>query len=477
MDFTDINSSDFYAKEIGAVTEHGLMSGMDDGSFSPNRHVPAGHFMCIISRILNFGRDPNLPINTHHSRESEHGHWAEGYINYCRALKIDYPANQSPNYMIKIADALDIMDQTSSALSQTLNYKFTFNRSECMDRYDLHISLAEITRAQLACLLYYFCNSIGIQISEHEIDETHYLNDNTFVLTAEAFFFLSFTNSELFQLVFLLRQYTFPKTEIYKSMKELLKIKQKIMEPLKYNEHDIIYHYTKISTVIALAPTSSGFRLSNSAFLNDPSEGKLLIPMLQKCIPTEIPFVPFSRQSLSNNTYLACFNPSDESLPMWLQYGDNTTGCAIGFDPKQFGLPVYKVSYDMATFSPFFAQVTKELKNFSQMDESPFKKDALFALYLYILLCFNGLRYLCKDPHYKHENELRIVTSCHPKFAEKEDYIREGELFHRTFVSVPYKIRSVTFGANVMGPERLAVGLASTGLDCIFLNSSIPFKN
>lgn len=477
MDFTDINSSDSYAKEIGAVTEHGLMSGMDDGSFSPNRQVPAGHFMCIISRILNFGRDPNLPINTHHSRESEDGHWAEGYINYCRALEIDYPANQSPNYMIKIADALDIMDQTSLALSHVLHDKFTFNRSECVDRYDLHISLAEITKAQLACLLYYFCSSIGIQISEHEIDGAYDLYNDKFVLTDEAFFFLSFTNSELFQIVYLLRQYTFPKIKIYESMKGLLISKHKIMESLKYTESDIIYHYTKMSTVVALAPMSSGFRLSNSAFLNDPSEGKLLIPMFQACIPTEIPFAPFSRQDLSNNTYLACFNPSDESLPMWLQYGDNTTGCAIGFDPNQFGLPVYKVSYDTAIFSPFFAQVTKELKKFSHTDESSFKKDTLSVLYLYILSCFNGLRYLCKNPHYKHENELRIVTSCHPKFAEKEDYIREGELFHRTFVSVPYKIRSITFGANVIGPERLAVGFASTGLDCIFLNSSIPFKN
>lgn len=437
--------------------------------------------MLLINHILGYG-DISIQSGIDKiSRSNEHGHWAESYLTACRALGIDYSPELIPDSEISLNEALKIISSLAEELSKRFQLKFHCDHDLFFKKYYLFYNRdTSITREQEACLAYWFCSNIANQILEHD---THTLNGVLFIATKPAHFFLSFSDFtfpssfELTTIAHILYQEKCPLLSVYESMKRILISKNEVLQSLLYKSPNNLYHYTTLSTLTTLAPTNFGFRLSNSAFLNDPSEGKLLIQEFQNRFPSSL-FPHLTNYLPLNRTYLASFNPNDDSLPMWFQYGDKAAGCAIGFDPKAFMHPVYYVQYNLTPFEHFFKRVETEFQAYpsKSADHDPFS--ALPSpIYNYATLCLDELSYLYKDPHYRHEKELRIIIRCHPKTASKEDMPREGELFPRTFVNVPYKISVVTFGVNVPAPQKLAVGLASIGLDCLFKSSNIPFTN
>lgn len=485
MRFTDVNENYPFFKEITLVVEHGLMAGMADGSsFAPQNTLTVAEFIGLIHHILEYGEYGNVlgqsDIDTI-SRRNEHGHWAQLYLTKCRALGIDYSPELDPDSEINLDESLKIMDCLAKTLSKRFQLEFYCDQRSLFQKYYFFYNKnAPITREQEACLAYWFCSNIAKQILAND---THMLNSTLFIATKPAHFFLSFTDStsstdfELTQIANMLYQEHCPILSVYESMKRLLVSKNGVLQSLLYESPNNLYHYTTLSTLIALAPANFGFRLSNSAFLNDPSEGKLLVQEFQKRFPSYASLHTTNYLPL-NCTYLASFNPNDDSLPMWFQYGDKAAGCAIGFDPKAFMHPVYYVQYDLRLFEPFFKQVETEFQAYSENGPD---HDLFFTLprpiYGYTSLCLDELSYLYKDSHYNHEHELRIIIRLHPKYATKEDKPRNGEILPRTFAKVPYKISGVTFGVNVSEPQKLTVGLASIGLNCLFKSSNIPFRN
>lgn len=477
MQFVDMDEVQFYFKEISLVTDQGIMSGKANGKFEPRTMVTVGEFMSIVWRILGCGHEPKLEWPLENSRESERGVWSEIYLANCRAQGIDYSADLAPDSVLTIGEPLNIMEKLSTALSAQFNINFSYDRRGFFHKYPWTTEHTKATRDQVACLVYWFCQNIGNQILEHD---THVWHETLFIVTETARFFLAFanTNSELRQIANLLYQRKCTSINLYESMKLILQSKKTILGSLQCNNPIRLFHYTKLSTLINLAPETFGFRLSNAAFLNDPSEGRLLTQRLQHEIGSQLPYSLSIPSLISPNfTYLASFNPTDDSLPMWVQYGDNAAGCAIGFDPNAFMLPVYRVSYNLNDFDSFFNQLKQELSKIDAPEKADFWTDPRITLYLYAESCLNELAYLYKDPHYSHEQELRIIKTRHPKMAKKEDHLREGELFLRTYVEVPYRILSVTFGTNLPDPQKLAVGFSSIGLFCNFKQSTIPFRN
>lgn len=481
MQFTDVGENHRYFREISSVVDHGLMAGMIDGSFAAEKTITVAEFMLLINYILGYGKILFQPGNDKTSRKTEHGHWAESYLISCRALGIDYSPELLPDSEISLNEALKIMNSLAKELSNRFQLKFHYDYNLFFKTYYLFYNKnTPITREQEACLAYWFCSNLADQILKHD---THILNNELFIATEPAHFFLSFfnftsqTDFELTLIAHILYQEKCPLLSVYESMKRILISKNEVLQSLQYKSLNNLYHYTTLSALIALAPNSFGFRLSNSAFLNDPSEGKLLVQEFQNRF-TSPSFLQLTNYLPLNRTYLASFNPNDDSLPMWFQYGDKAAGCAIGFDPRAFKYPVYCVQYDLKLFEPFFKQVEAE---FQGPPKDPTGHATFSAppspIYNYASLCLDELSYLYKDPHYRHEEELRIIIRCHPRVASKEDRPREGELLPRTFVNVPYKISAVTFGVNVPAPQKLAVGLASIGLDCPFKSSNIPFRN
>lgn len=474
--FTDIDENYPYLREISLVTERGLMFGMSDGRFEPNIPMSIAVFMMSVWDILRHGKELQLKWEPDNLRESERIHWMGGYISSCRSHGIDYSADLTPDSQLTIAEAQNILDSLAKTLSAQFNLDLCCHRDEFFRLYPNNSNDTQVTRAQAACLIYWFCQSIGNQLLERK---THILNGKLFIATDSAQFFLSFANTdrELIQLAAFLSYHQDTTLDTFEALMRILQSKKTVLSSLLFKGPGVLYHYTTLPALSNLASNTFGFRLSNAAFLNDPSEGKLLIQKFKNGLVYTPPYSYSSNFISPTQTYLASFNPTDDSLPMWVQYGDKSTGCAIGFDPNAFLQPVYRVSYDFKEFEPFFTRANEEFSRLMALNSAEAYSYQLHILYLYTLDCLNELSYLYKDDHYNHESELRIIITRHPKLAEKEPILRNGEFFPRTFVSVPYRILSVTFGVNAPDPKRLAVGLASVGLDCHLKHSTIPFQN
>lgn len=473
MYYMDIGDNHRYRKEIYVVTHQGLMSEMADGSFNGDAHMTIASFFALIDRILGYRKVFLLPTNNAKSRDNEVFHWAEGYFRSCRAFGIDYSSDFTPDSELTFQESYSLLDSLTAELSRRFQLKFGIDYTAFRNKYFFNQKSIPINCTQVACLIFWYCQNIGDQLLQHD---TYTTNNELLIATQPALFFLRFVDIgsseklELFWIANLLNQNQCYKSDVYKSLKRILASKNDVLESLKYNNSKLVYHYTSLKTLINLAPNSYGFHLSNAAFLNDPSEGKLLLEEFQKRFSKE--FEPNDHSAIPVNcTYLASFNPTDDSLPMWFQYGDKATGCAIGFEPSEFKLPIYHIQYDFQKFQPFFDQVNLELKNDNNRPYISTLLHPCISRYL------EFLGYLYKKPYYEHEQELRIIKLCQPKDAIKESFPRNGELLPRTYVDVPYKISSVTFGANVPDPQKLTVGFSSIGLSCRFISSEIPFRN
>ncbi|SHH08919.1 Listeria/Bacterioides repeat-containing protein, partial [Anaerosphaera aminiphila DSM 21120] len=71
--YSDVNSTDWYAKYVGYVTENNLMKGYEDGTFRPEEKITRAEFVTAIARY-------NSLTSADNSFADANGHWAEGYI-------------------------------------------------------------------------------------------------------------------------------------------------------------------------------------------------------------------------------------------------------------------------------------------------------------------------------------------------------------------------------------------------------------
>lgn len=379
--FTDIDENYPYLREISLVTKHDLMSGMSDGRFGPNIPISIAIFMMSVWDILRHVKELQLKWDPDNLRDSERPHWMSGSISLCRSHGIDYSADLTPDSQLTIAEAQNILDSLARTLSAQFNLDLCCHRDEFFRLYPNNSSDTQVTRAQAACLIYWFCQSIGNQLLERK---THILNGKLFIATDSAQFFLSFANTdrELIQLTAFLSYHQDATLDTFEALMRILQSKKTVLSSLLFKGPGVLYHYTTLSALSNLAPNTFGFRLSNAAFLNDPSEGKLLIQKFENDIASKLPYSYSSNFISPVQTYLASFNPTDDSLPMWVQYGDKSAGCSIGFDPNAFLQPVYQVSYSFKAFEPFFAQANTELSRLMVLNSAEAYSHQLHILYL-----------------------------------------------------------------------------------------------
>ena len=71
--YSDVNSSDWYAKYIAFVTDNKIMEGYENGSFKPNDKITRAEFTAVVARY-------NSLTDTTSTFEDVSGHWAAGYI-------------------------------------------------------------------------------------------------------------------------------------------------------------------------------------------------------------------------------------------------------------------------------------------------------------------------------------------------------------------------------------------------------------
>lgn len=123
----------------------------------------------------------------------------------------------------------------------------------------------------------------------------------------------------------------------------------------------LVGHYTKLSVIpkLIVADGSGRFRLQNVRYLNDPSEGKVMMQYIKKAWTNQekadknnTKHELFSsliklyqsedrkddsspRHSLRSSIYIGCFSDRLDQLNMWSRYGDGGKGCCLAIDAAE----------------------------------------------------------------------------------------------------------------------------------------------
>lgn len=93
-----------------------------------------------------------------------------------------------------------------------------------------------------------------------------------------------------------------------------------------------LYHYTNLNALIGILKSDCiVLWATNAAYLNDPTELKQGIKIVNELEKTNFQFDDFK------NIYLTSFSNNADSLVMWSQYGAKGNGCSIGISSRAIG--------------------------------------------------------------------------------------------------------------------------------------------
>jgi len=269
--------------------------------------------------------------------------------------------------------------------------------------------------------------------------------------------------------------------------------------------------YTKLSTLKFLVKAGKEdkripdpkFRLSNVAYLNDPSEGQVFIDLLNNYVASPIFDDIFatssenSGQTLTevhlNDVYIGSFSTSKNKLPMWTLYGDNSSGCCIVFDnsffisprsqtdicaPKEFeqDIRLYKVHYySTRELNQVDDEIMRSLRAIATIIERWYdivKQNS--KLLRWIVNRLDEIRFLFKCDDYLYEDEVRLILRD-DKF--NKPFIDRSTDVPKLFINVnnPVTLKEVILGAKVDNPSAPAQFLLYAGVKKVTL-SGITFR-
>lgn len=111
-----------------------------------------------------------------------------------------------------------------------------------------------------------------------------------------------------------------------------------------------ICHYSKLATLKYIIRVKDSkpqprLRISNIAYLNDPSEGNVLLYLLKKSVRSNVFNILLENEVTEENklvevpfskVFIGSFSTAKNKLPMWTLYGDDSKGCCLVFDDYFF---------------------------------------------------------------------------------------------------------------------------------------------
>ena len=242
-----------------------------------------------------------------------------------------------------------------------------------------------------------------------------------------------------------------------------------------------IGHYTKLENIKYLVkpPQEAGkLRLYNSAYMNDPEEGKELLRFLSD---KELNLLDLCKIN-DSNIYLSCFTTEIDNLPMWSMYGNDGNGCCLVFkkdffdfsydewsDESLIGLSrlnssnyLYRVCYlsssteelsidrfpqdkpDLISdISNCLARLTFHIKEL-QKNQSNRNRNTIDS---FLTFALDQIRYLFKDIAYEHEHELRLI-----KYSENPELDTESWIVPKLYIELP---KSLEYQKVILGPKVL----------------------
>lgn len=286
-------------------------------------------------------------------------------------------------------------------------------------------------------------------------------------------------------------------------------------------------HYTKLDVLKLLLNKESEkeypkFRLLNSAYMNDLSEGKVFIKemtelcsdesrkdmlssFLANCYPEIINNENNQNDDIiqyhNSNIYLSSLSEEEDNLPMWVHYGQNAEGCTLIFDddfwdynykkPKDVidddfdysEFPLYRVKYygnkannDVQhscsdELKGLIKNVYNELINIQKLIDTNqiTDKKQIYRLARYII---DEIRFLFKTDQYSYEREIRVMKNSSSHKLEK------SQTFPRLHVEVNQKINlsEVRFAPKIVDFETIMPWLSDCESVRKVKKSSILYK-
>ena len=443
------------------VTDIYLVSGYPDGKFHSERTVTWAEMAKIIFTFVERHMDSSDYINRR-PFDMDHAAWAAGFVTYCleeNFFDAEYIKKIDLNDAIRFEDLYDIFGRIKEHKLHLLVLKQGFRRFTGV-----------ATRSDIAHFIYGICKKTGPEITK-ELVELHKgcKWEQSIELLSRYDSCVQFVDSDIAYIFNQLEKIKERKPLHYEHMIRILNCKQQ----LSYEKEDqIIYHYTTLHALENLTQADAKFRLYNTAYLNDPMEGNLLLPHIKSRFEEEENevsdwnFLKTQYNEISiRNSFIASFvSCEDELLPMWIQYGDNAGGCMLGIRADSIQAPLYKMFYDADLIDKFIDEIKSMLLSYKQKNgEIDLNQDIVFS---YAADTFTQVSYLYKSKFYEHEHEVRILQFADLPFAKTEQTIRLGEYFNRLFVELnnPLQIDSITLGPKAIGPEKIAVALS--GREC-----------
>lgn len=269
-----------------------------------------------------------------------------------------------------------------------------------------------------------------------------------------------------------------------------------------------VCHYSKLSTLKYIIKQKNDkdeprFRISNIAYLNDPSEGKVLLHILKERMSDVVYNLLFSNsreeqkmvQLPFSKIFIGSFSTAKNKLPMWTLYGDDSKGCCLVFDdyffdeknvlletkkredkaPQSQDLTLYKVEYldiDNIDNSDPIIRYLSEISNILD------KLGNILAKYesvkLWIISLLDKIRFLFKDFDYSYENEVRVIIHA----EDEQIKIDDVPVVPRLYVELQRKLeyKEIILGSKIDKPAEVVPFLSHSGMVDKVTKSGIQYQ-
>ena len=178
---------------------------------------------------------------------------------------------------------------------------------------------------------------------------------------------------------------------------------------------NLIYHYTSLSSLLSLVTGVDedmkifNFHATHAAFLNDPSENKLIMSTLTD-LGVKESLIELC-DGLGGTPYIISFCNTENNLSMWRLYGNKASGIALGFDENNI-INYYKTNGIMSlvihekckyTTLPQLKRTIKDSKDYQEWKSSLSIREDLLPI---ARIMMNSLMYKYKS--YEYEDEFRL---------------------------------------------------------------------
>lgn len=441
-------------KEIDYVSDMGLMNGYTDGTFRPDGTIRLAEvYLILYNAFPNFGKYVSY-CDAGNRKE----HWAASYARYCRGelgVSEEWTKEERLDDLLTYRVLQDILE----AVSERKNLQ----KPPSLGRY-----LEEVTRGELAEILYDWAKSNRRSIVEkikRAVTKKKYC---AALAIMKKYRFCRYFFPTDFQYAYeLLKEDQWKEERLrFTYMMRIMDCKDKAFPPLPRGAE--LAHYTSLRALESLTRPGARFRMSPTEYLNDPEEGKKGLEEA-KTILSKLgePFESWNKDK-NEGVFVGSFVSAaeEESLPMWVHYGNQAEGCIVKLTFTDLQENVYPVIYDEKKFKSYLTDVREVLHDYllHRKQEGAIGEDPVVR---FAMAAVERASFLRKDPYYTYEHEVRILQTKAFHWVQEEGSIRDGEAFPRIYSELPedITITSVTLGAKVKDPERVEATLKRRGVD------------